>query len=562
MTSLPPISLPRGKIDSVTRLNPTETDSKPGTHYRAFLSYSHKDEALAGQIHRRLESYRLPRNLVGTQGPLGPVLAKLSPIFRDREELSAGESLSDRIRAALQVSDTLIVLCSPNAKASHWVAQEIRLFRELHPGRPVLAALIDGEPEEAFPGPLTEGGAEPVAPDFRKGRDGFRLALLKLIAGVSGVPLDALVQRDAQRQLRRVTAITGGALAAVLVMALLLVTAIRSQREAERQRAEAEGLVEYMLTDLRDRLKGVGRLDVMGAVNERAMRYYGEQGDLTSLSAESLARRARILHAMGEDDEAKGNLSAARAKFAEAHRATAAALARFPRDPDMIFAHAQSEFWMGEVAWRQYDRPVTTRHWQGYLRQAKTLQAAEPNSRRALLEIGYAYGNLCDLNQHMRFDMAAARTSCLESIRMVEAASAVEPTNVEARRTLANRYGWMANVLSDECDAASSLKYRVKERAVLDALLADDPANVVLVTRLIWNLQGSTGALSFMNNDAAASESAAESRNLANSLLARSGERSDIRSLLRQADAALRDIQSNGARNLFPLRCASGERAG
>ena len=69
-------------------------------------------------------------------------------------------------------------------------------------------------------------------------------------------------------------AVTGGALAALLAMTGMTIFAIQSRNEAQHQQAEAEGLVEYMLTDLRSELKGVGRLDVMTKVNERAMDYY------------------------------------------------------------------------------------------------------------------------------------------------------------------------------------------------------------------------------------------------------------------------------------------------
>ena len=122
--------------------------------YSAFLSYSHKDSAAAGRLHRRLESYRLPRRLVGTAGSAGPVPARLWPIFRDREELPAATDLSQTVREALAQSGALIVLCSAHAAASLWVAEEIETFRRLHPDRPILAAILDGDPADCFPGAL------------------------------------------------------------------------------------------------------------------------------------------------------------------------------------------------------------------------------------------------------------------------------------------------------------------------------------------------------------------------------------------------------------------------
>jgi len=85
----------------------------------------------------------------------------------------------------------------------------------------VKAALAAGEPSEAFPLALQKAGGaviEPLAADFRPDGDG-RSALLKLVAGVAGIGLDELIQRDAQKRIRTVTAVTVGA----LIVALLIV---------------------------------------------------------------------------------------------------------------------------------------------------------------------------------------------------------------------------------------------------------------------------------------------------------------------------------------------------
>ena len=83
--------------------------------YRAFMSYSHSDAAVATRLHRSLENYRVPKRLRGTPGEFGPVPERLSPIFRDREELASSADLSKRVQDALSQSDAMIVVCSPQA---------------------------------------------------------------------------------------------------------------------------------------------------------------------------------------------------------------------------------------------------------------------------------------------------------------------------------------------------------------------------------------------------------------------------------------------------------------
>ena len=84
-----------------------------GYRYRAFISYSHRDEKWATWLHKALETYRVPRRLVGRESPHGPIPARLAPIFRDRDELATATSLGDTLTNALRQSQFLLVICSP-----------------------------------------------------------------------------------------------------------------------------------------------------------------------------------------------------------------------------------------------------------------------------------------------------------------------------------------------------------------------------------------------------------------------------------------------------------------
>ena len=90
--------------------------------YFAFLSYSHKDKELADWLHRELERFRVPRALAGRLTENGIVPRRLTPIFRDEHDLAAAGDLGGEIKAALAVSQYLIVLCSPTAATSRWTA--------------------------------------------------------------------------------------------------------------------------------------------------------------------------------------------------------------------------------------------------------------------------------------------------------------------------------------------------------------------------------------------------------------------------------------------------------
>ena len=145
-----------------------ESTIKPTRRYAAFLSYRHSDNREEGRrwaewLHQALETYEVPRDLVGRPNLRDlPVPASLYPVFRDEEELPADADLSQNIRRALENSDLLIVLCSPRACQSRFVADEIRYFKELGKSDRILALMIDGEPNADDPGKAALG----VTPDM------------------------------------------------------------------------------------------------------------------------------------------------------------------------------------------------------------------------------------------------------------------------------------------------------------------------------------------------------------------------------------------------------------
>src|SRR5262249_16901398 len=153
--------------------------------YKAFLSYSHADTKTAVWLHKRLECFPL-RGLAGREAPLGPVPKQLRPIFRDREDFSAGHSLSRQTIAALDGPAALVVVCSPASAQSQFVNEEVRLFKSRHPGRPIIPVIADGMPgdalRECFPpalrfeldaaGTVTDRPSEVLGADLREAGDG------------------------------------------------------------------------------------------------------------------------------------------------------------------------------------------------------------------------------------------------------------------------------------------------------------------------------------------------------------------------------------------------------
>ncbi len=223
--------------------------------YRAFLSYSHRDTKWATWLHKSLESYRPPKQIVGTVTARGPVPKRLAPIFRDREELASATDLGTLLNEALRQSACQIVICSPSSARSKWVNEEILAFKRLGREDRIFCLIVGGEPyasgdpahaeEECFPpalryklgpdGNLSTVRTEPIAADARPGKDGRNNAKLKLIAGLLGVGFDGLRQREQRRRQRQLFAIASGAVAGMLLTSGLATVALIERAHAQRQ---------------------------------------------------------------------------------------------------------------------------------------------------------------------------------------------------------------------------------------------------------------------------------------------------------------------------------------
>ena len=465
------------------------------TRYYAFLSYSHRDKELADWLHRELEKFRVPHALAGKLTANGVVPRRLTPIFRDQHDLSAGDDLAVEIEAALAASQFLVVLCSPTAAKSRWTNLEIESFKRTRPEGCVLAAVVAGEPfasdtparpdEECFPpalrykydrrGHRTAKRAEPLAADFREGGEGKRLALLKLVAGMLGVGLDELVQREQTGRQRRLAWLAAASLAGMAVTSTLAITAVQARNEARDQRREAESLVGFMLGDLKDKLEPLGRLDVLDSVGARALAFYQKQ-NTSKLSDEALAQRSKALALLGQVASTRGDLDEALRFYRAAFAGTAEALRRLPDDPQRLFDHAQNVFYLGDISRTRGQLKQAEALLQEYKRLSRREIEIQPSNAKWQMEGIYADTNLgVILDDEGRYGEAAAVFENARADR--ERLAAVDPQNTEYRKALIEGFGWLSTAREHQGRLDDALAARERQLAILTPLIADPHAD-------------------------------------------------------------------------------------
>ena len=183
---------------------PSELDS---FKYWAFISYSHQDKTWGDWLHKGLETYRVPKKLVGSEGFDGPVPKRAFPVFRDREELPGSSDLGENISDALNQSRYLVVICSPRSARSIWVNEEIKSFIAIGKINKIVCLLVDGEPfsstNECLPHALCSLPQQDREAlnlvRVGSGKQEERNAILEILSRILGIESSQLLSLDRRR---------------------------------------------------------------------------------------------------------------------------------------------------------------------------------------------------------------------------------------------------------------------------------------------------------------------------------------------------------------------------
>ncbi len=213
--------------------------------YNAFISYSHTaDGTVAAALQSGLRSFARPWYKL-----------RALHIFRDQTNLAVNPALWSSIRDALDQSSFFILLASPEAASSPWVAREAEYWISKNGTSHVLIVLTGGtlqwdRTSSCFPSQSTSSlpasllrsfPEEPLFLDLRWARDGgrplhlrephFHEAILQLAATLHNRPKDELDGEDI-RNLRHTRLLASSALIAILLASLL---AFRQTRVSHRE---------------------------------------------------------------------------------------------------------------------------------------------------------------------------------------------------------------------------------------------------------------------------------------------------------------------------------------
>lgn len=323
---------------------------------------------------------------------------------------------------------------------------------------------------------------------------GKQLDEARSLLGMAAVSLSAddaeLIQVSTQRStLRRRARMAAVSLIGVLAaLAIVLgLSATTARRVAEQRRAEAEGMMGFMLGDFVDKLRPIGKLDLLDSVSAKALEYLS-RSDSGALNATSLTQRAKALQLIGEVAIERGKSTAAGEALQSARAILQRQLANDPEDRQVLKNLGANAFWLGRIQLEQGDLDKARQYFAQYLQHSDRLHALEPDNVEWWVEQSYAHSSLGSLALKQG-DTKLAGAQFLLSIDLKTKAVAKTPQNRGLAADLANSLSFLGSTREamGELDAAMVLYLR--EAEIVRRLHDAAPNDAVWSNRLALALQ-------------------------------------------------------------------------
>jgi tetratricopeptide (TPR) repeat protein len=331
-----------------------------------------------------------------------------------------------------------------------------------------------------------------------------------------------IASRKAATRRQRITlgAVTFGFLVAIV----LAIVAVNQRGRAIAGRNRADNVIHFVQDDLPDKLRPIGRLDLMEDVAVKVDQYYGQMKKAEGESVDTLLGNVWVLVNQGQIAESKGRGDEALAKYRSAVEFAEKAQRLDPRSDKALYDLATAQVLVAgqlsqkaggkideirkpqETFEKLVARDPSNALWQSQLAVSYALEATDlleqgqldaalsgfrkayaiqekrvaeaPNDSKRLSELATAHSNVGRvLFQQQQFDAALAEYHASQEILLK--LTRIDPRNADWQRALAWTYKNIGETLQGQGQTAVALDAFRKYSADMDTVAAIDPANAV-----------------------------------------------------------------------------------
>ncbi|NVK57856.1 MAG: winged helix-turn-helix domain-containing protein [Alteromonadaceae bacterium] len=321
------------------------------------------------------------------------------------------------------------------------------------------------------------------------------------------------------------------------VLMLLTVTSIflslqsqHAQQLAETKRQEAESLLGFMVGEFADKLRSVGRMDLLDGISNKAMEYFSESNEIENnapwwqigqpeRSFKALFQQALTLQALAEVAYSRDKVDEATTGFTKAREQMQALLAVAPDHVELVKMLGVNAFWRGQLDYDAGRWPGAKAGFSDYLTYSQQLLSLEPDNPDAIIELSYAHNSLGSLAVDS-LQYKKALSAFEHSLELKQQVLALQPDNTLLKTDIADTYSWLATASNHLGQFGTARNYAQQGQSILQTLRDADSDNPYVLESLAFALLRDANLLVRQNDIARALNQASEALQLFKQLIA------------------------------------------
>jgi DNA-binding winged helix-turn-helix (wHTH) protein len=244
-----------------------------------------------------------------------------------------------------------------------------------------------------------------------------------------------------------------------LISVAMSVRSIEAETQAQQKRLAAENLLGFMVGEFADKMRGIGRMDLLDGISNKALEYFSDfsADDASYLSFEAQFQHSQTLEAMGEVAYSRGNTDEAHSALIAARERMLPLLEIQPQNLSLLKTLGANAFWLGQLEYDKSDWAATQPWFEQYLTYSQAMYQYAPEDNDALMELSYAQNSLGSIHMKQQ-NFAAAREAFEQSLLLKLKIWFKDQTNSQLIADIADTRSWLASAAVSQGDVVAAIK--------------------------------------------------------------------------------------------------------
>jgi DNA-binding winged helix-turn-helix (wHTH) protein/energy-coupling factor transporter ATP-binding protein EcfA2 len=278
------------------------------------------------------------------------------------------------------------------------------------------------------------------------------------------------------------------ALLCVLTFTAVLMSfrSFEAEKQAQQKRLAAESLLGFMVGDFADKLRSIGRMDLLDGISNKALEYFSDFSDAEKdqyLSIQARLQHGQTLEAMGEVAYSRDKIDEAKTALLAAREKLAPVLAEQPDNLELLKTLGANAFWLGQIQYDANNWLAVKPEFELYYSYSQAMYKIAPDSVDALMELSYATNSLGSLAMNLQeFEQATAFFD--ESLNLKLLAKAKDLDNTALLADIADTRSWLASAALSEGDVLQAITIHKQIQAEFEQRSAQNKADAYVIEKV------------------------------------------------------------------------------